>query len=177
LQQLKIAILLAASIILQASLRKVWEPLGYIDLPLIVVVYFALQRNAVRAVIIGCIAGLGMDSMSAGLLGAGGFSRTLTAYIIASLAARVNLDNPLIRIPVLAGAAMLCTGVYYLLHKLLNQVPPKPFVITAAHLTVWTTVVGTIIMFTFDMFFSERAHQRRQMAFRRRMARRTPTRR
>jgi rod shape-determining protein MreD len=154
-----------------------WEPLGYIDFSLILVVYFSLQRNAVRAVIIGCIAGIGVDSMSQGLLGAGGFAKTLTAYLIASLAARVNLDNPLVRIPVLASAAMLFLSIYFYLHKLLGQTPPRPFVITAAHTTVWTTVVGSIIMYTLDLFFSERASQRRQLAFRRRMARRSPTRR
>jgi hypothetical protein len=37
---------------------------------------------------------------------------------------------------------------------------------------IWTTVIGTLILYVFDMFFSERAHQRRQFAFRRRVARR-----
>ena len=51
--QLKIAAVLAVAIILQLSLRAVWSPLSYIDFPLIVVVYIALQRHAWQALIVG----------------------------------------------------------------------------------------------------------------------------
>jgi hypothetical protein len=69
------------------------------------------------AVFIGTVAGLGTDLLSGGLLGANGFSMTLTAYLIAALVTRVMLDNPLLRIPVLAGAAAFDTVVY---------LPPAP---------------------------------------------------
>jgi hypothetical protein len=39
-----------------------------------------------------------------------------------------------------------------------------------------TTVAGTMILYMLDLFFSERARQRRQLAFRRRVARRSPMR-
>ncbi len=70
----KIALLIALAVLLQASLRILWPPLVYIDLPLIAVVYFALQRDMVQAVIIGTIAGLSTDALSGGILGAGGHS-------------------------------------------------------------------------------------------------------
>ena len=103
--QLKIAAVLGISIILQLSLRAVWPPLAYIDFPLIVVVYIALQRDAWQALIVGTIAGLAVDATSGGLIGAGGFSKTLTAYVVYFFATRVNLENVLLRIPVLAAAA------------------------------------------------------------------------
>jgi rod shape-determining protein MreD len=83
MRQLKIALVLALAIILQTSLGVVWQPFVYIDLPLIVVVYFALQRDAMQALVVGAVAGLATDALGAGgLLGAGGFSKTLTAYLI-----------------------------------------------------------------------------------------------
>jgi rod shape-determining protein MreD len=173
MRQLKIAIVLALAILLQSSLRNIWQPLVYIDLPLIVVVYFALQRDMLQALVVGVAAGLATDALSGGgLLGAGGFSKTLTAYVIAALATRVMLDNPLVRIPVLAGAALLDDTVYVLLHRMLGQASQRPFVETVSYKLIWTTVVGTLILYFFDMFFSERARQRRQFAFRRRVARR-----
>jgi rod shape-determining protein MreD len=173
MRQLKIAIVLAVAILLQSSLRNIWQPLVYIDLPLIVVVYFALQRDMVQALVVGVIAGLATDALSSGgLLGAGGFSKTLTAYVIAALATRVMLDNPLVRIPVLAGAALLDASVYVLLHRMLGQASQMPFVERVSYELIWTTVVGTILLYIFDTFFSERARQRRQFAFRRRIARR-----
>jgi rod shape-determining protein MreD len=177
MQQLKIAAVLVVAIVLQSSLRAIWPHFVYIDLPLIVVVYFALQRDVLQALIVGAAAGLATDALSSGgLLGAGGFSKTLTAYLIASLSTRVMLDNPLMRIPVLAGAALLDATVYNLLHRMLDQPSLKPFVETASFKLLGTTIVGTLILYVLDLTFSERARQRRQLAFRRKVARRPPRR-
>jgi rod shape-determining protein MreD len=173
MRQLKIAAVLAVAVILQSSLKAVWLPLSYIDLPLIVVVYFALQRDALVALIIGAAAGLATDALGAGgLLGAGGFSKTLVAFVIASLASRVMLDNPLVRIPVLAGAALLDATVYVVLHRMLGQPPLSRFIEIASFKLIWTTITGTIILYLLDQAFGDRARQRRQFAFRRRVARR-----
>jgi rod shape-determining protein MreD len=171
----KIAVCVALAVVLQSSLRKFWGPLAYADLPLIVVVYFALRRDAVQAVVIGTVAGLATDVLSGGLLGANGFSKTLTAYFIAAIITRIMLDNPLLRVPVLAGAAAFDSLVYVLLHRLLDQ-PATPMAGTLAETgafrVIWTTVAGTIIAYALDIFFSDTARQRRQFAFRRRIARR-----
>ena len=172
----KLAVSVALAVVLQSSLSAVWPPFAYVDLPLIVVVYFALRRDAVLAVVIGTAAGLSSDLLSGGLLGAGGFSMTLTAYLLAALVTRVMIDNPLLRIPVLAGAAGFNMLVYLLLHQLLGQPPNPPASIaeTMAFSVIWTTVVGTAAAFVLDMFFSDssRQRQRRAFAFRRRLARR-----
>ncbi|MFN2454360.1 MAG: rod shape-determining protein MreD [Pyrinomonadaceae bacterium] len=173
MRQLKIAVVLLLAIILQSSLPAVWRPFkDYFDLPLIVVVYFALQRDALQALAIGAIAGLAADALGGGLLGAGGFSKTLTAYVIASLSTRVMLDNPLVRIPVLAGAALFDSLIYVFLQRLLDQPPLVLFAERAAFKLIGTTVLGTAILFVLDSFLSERALQRKQFAFRRRIARR-----
>jgi rod shape-determining protein MreD len=174
----KIAVCVALAVLLQSSLGTVWRPFAYADLALVVVVYFALQRDAVQAVFIGTAAGLATDVLSGGLLGARGFSMTLTAYLLAALVTRVALDNALLRIPVLAGAAGFNALVYLLLHQLLGQPPGSPLAGTMAETiafsVIWTTVAGTAAAFVLDIFFSEstRLRQRRAFAFRRRIARR-----
>jgi rod shape-determining protein MreD len=174
----KVAVCVVVAAVLQSSLWAVWEPFVYADLPLIVVVYFALQRDAVQAVVIGTTAGLLSDALSGGLLGGRGFSMTLTAYLLAALVTRVMLDNPLLRIPVLAGAAGFNTLVYLLMHQLLGQPPGSPLAgtisETVAFSVIWTTVAGTAVAFVLDLFFNEstRVRQRRAFAFRRRIARR-----
>jgi rod shape-determining protein MreD len=130
-----------------------------------------------QALMVGIAAGLASDALGAGgLLGAGGFSKTLTAYLVVSLATRVMIDNPLARIPVLAGAALFDDVVYVLLHRILGQTMNYRFVDRAPFKMIATTVAGTIILYVLDQLFSERARQRRQLAFRRRMARRSPMR-
>ena len=179
----KLAVCVGLAVVLQSSLRALWPPLAYADLPLIVVVYFALQRDAVMAVMIGTVAGIGSDLLSGGLLGAGGFSMTLTAYLLAALVTRVMIDNALIRIPVIAGASAFETVVYFFMHQLLGQPPVDPMAGTIAETfafkIIWTTVVGTTVAFLLDMLFNESPglRRRRHFAFRRRIARRGLTRR
>jgi rod shape-determining protein MreD len=172
----KITVCVALALVLQTGLSTVLRPAAYADLTLAVVVYFALQRDAVQAVFLGTVAGLATDVLSEGLLGARGFSLTLTAYLVAALVTRVMIDNPLLRIPVIAGAAAFNAVVYLLLHQFFGQPanPPGPIAETMAYSVIWTTVAGTVIAFVLDLFFSEssRVRQRRAFAFRRRLARR-----
>ena len=104
MENIKITIALIVAVLLQWTLRSVAEPFAYIDFPLIVVVYAALQRNSVKAILFGTVAGIAVDALSSGLLGANGFSKTLIAYLVSELARRVYMDNLLLRIPVIAGA-------------------------------------------------------------------------
>ena len=170
--QLKIAGVLAAAILLQMSLRAIWSPLSYIDFPLVVVVYIALQRHAWQALIVGTVAGLTVDAASGGLIGAGGFSKTLTAYIIYVAATRVNLENALARIPVLAAATVVDSAIYVFWNRSLGYSPSAPFVQTLSYRLIGTTVAGTFALYLLDAFFTERARQRRTFASRRKGARR-----
>ena len=172
MSSLKIAVVIAVAIILQTSLPRLWPYLVYIDLPLIVVVYFALKRDALQGLVIGAVAGLATDAVSGGLLGANGFSKTLTAYVIVSLATRIMIDNPLARIPVLAGAALFDTTIYVLLHRMLGQPSLKPFVEAASFKLIGTTLTGTLLFHALERFFGVNANQRRHFATRRRVARR-----
>ncbi len=170
--QLRIAAVLALAIILQLSLRSVWFPLSYIDFPLIVVVHIALQRDAWQALVVGTIAGLAVDAASGGLIGAGGFSKTLTAYVVYFAATRINLENALVKIPVLAAATVLDSAIYVFWHRSLNYPPVVPFIQTMSYRLIGTTIVGTFALYTLHSFFTQQASQRRQFASRRRVARR-----
>lgn len=173
MSQLKIAAVLLISIVLQLSLREVWGPLAYIDFPLIVVVYIALQREAWQALVVATLAGLIVDARGGGLIGAGGFSKTLTAYVIFFAATKVNLENPLLRIPVLAAASVLDSAIYVFWHRLLGYAPGVPFVQTISYKLIATTVAGTLVLYMLDSVMSGESTQRRQFATRRRVARRS----
>lgn len=173
MSHIKIAVVLSVAIVLQLLLREVWPPLAYIDFPLVVVVYIALQRDAWKALLVGTLAGLIVDAGSGGLVGAGGFSKTLTAYIIYFAATRVNLENPLLRIPVLAAGSMLDSAIYVFWHRVLGYPPAVPFVQTMSYKLIATTVAGTLALYLMDAIVAERSSQRRQFATRRRIARRS----
>ena len=173
MSQLKLVVVFIISVLLQLSLRKVWPPLSYIDFPLVVVVYIALQREAWIALFVGTVAGVIVDASSGGLVGAGGFSKTLTAYIIYFAATHVNLENPLLRIPVLAAGSLLDSAIYVFWHRVLGYRPVAPLMQTMSYRLIATTVVGTLMLYLLDALVAERSSQRRQFATRRRVARRS----
>jgi rod shape-determining protein MreD len=179
MEQVKITIALIVAIMLQWTLRNVAEPLAFIDFPLIVVVYAALQRNAIRAIIFGTVAGIAVDALSGGLLGSNGFSKTLIAYVVSEIARRVYLDNLLLRIPVIAGACLLDDLVYYGMHRLLGQESSAPVVETIAYSLIGTTIVGTIVYLVLENFLAElpkRGKKRDVFVQRRQTRRRNPIR-
>ena len=174
----KLTVALILAIVLQWTLRNVFEPFTYIDFPLIIVVYAALQRNSIRAILFGTVAGIAVDALSGGLLGANGFSKTLIAYIVSEMTRRVYLDNLLLRIPVIAGACLLDDLVYYGLHRLLGQPPVGDALLTVSYSLIGTTIVGTLVYLILQNISGQRPKPRRREVFpsRRQTRRRNPIR-
>jgi rod shape-determining protein MreD len=172
MRQLTIAIVLLTVIALQSALRAVWQPLAYMDFTLVLVVYFALRREPLNALIVAAIAGLATDALGHGLIGAGSFSKTVVAYAVYFVAQRVMLDTTLLRIPVLAGATVIDNVVYVGMNRLFGQTSAVPFVQGLSYRLIATTIAGTFLLYIYDSYFSERARQQRQFSFRRRVARR-----
>lgn len=178
MEQVKITAALIIAVILQWTLRNVHEVFMYVDFPLIVIVYAALQRNTIKALLFGTIAGIAVDALSSGLLGANGFSKTLIAFAVSELARRVYLDNLLLQIPVIAGACLIDDLVYYGMHRLLGQEPNAPVLITIAYSLIGTTIAGTIIYLILGNISVDRLKRRRRDSFssRRQTRRRNPIR-
>jgi rod shape-determining protein MreD len=173
MEGVRLTIALLIAILLQWTLRNVFEPLAYIDFPLIIVIYAALQRNSIRAILFGTISGLAVDSLSGGLLGANGFSKTVVAYIVSEIARRVYMDNLILRIPVLAGACLLHSLIYYYLHRLFGQPPAGDVMVTAAYSLIGTTIAGTFVYLLLQGFSRDKArHKKREMFSPRRQTRR-----
>ncbi|MEO7673124.1 MAG: rod shape-determining protein MreD [Pyrinomonadaceae bacterium] len=178
MNQVKITIALILAILLQWTLRNIAEPFAYIDFPLIIVVYAALQRDALKAIFFGSFAGLAVDALSGGLLGSNGFAKTLIAYGVSELARRVYMDNLLLRIPVIAGACLLDDLIYFGMHRLLGQEPAGELIVVISYTLIGTTIAGTFIYLFLDYFLLERTRPRKREMFqaRRQTRRKNPIR-
>ena len=172
MRSLTIAAILVVIIALQSTLRAIWQPFAYVDLALVLVVYFAVQREPLRALVVAATAGLVTDALGRGLLGAGGFSKVLTAYLVYFIAQRVMMDTTILRIPVLAGAAAIDNIVFVAMNRMLGHPSSVPFVQGLAFKVLATTIAGTLLLYSYDTYFSAKARQRRQFTVRRRVARR-----
>lgn len=178
MEQLKVTIALIIAILLQWTLRNVAEPLAFINFPLIIVVYAALQRNSIRAILFGSIAGLFIDALSGSLMGSSGFTMTVVAFGISEIARRVYLDNLLLRIPVIAGACLLNLTMFYWLHRLFGQTPAGDVVVTGSYTLMATTIAGTLIYLLLDGFSRDTLRRKKRDMFspRRQTRRRNPIR-
>ncbi len=178
MEGVKLTISLIIAIVLQWTLRNVWDGFGYIDFPLIIVVYAALQRNSIRAILFGTISGVAMDALSGGLLGANGFSKTVVAFVVSEIARRVYMDNLILRIPVIAGACVLHSAIFYGLHRLFGQPPTGDILVTAAYSLIGTTIAGTLVYLLLQNFSGDKMRRKKRDVFapRRQTRRRNPIR-
>jgi rod shape-determining protein MreD len=96
-----VALLLVAlgALLLQVYLPHLSEYFGYLDIPLLVTVYFPLmQRSQVRGIFLGAAIGVSQDALSAQPLGLYGIAKTLIGYFAASVSQRFDVENPAIRL-------------------------------------------------------------------------------
>jgi rod shape-determining protein MreD len=88
-----------AVILFQVYLPRFFQYLGYLELPLLVTVYFALKhRQPISGLLFGAAIGLCQDSLSyQHPLGMFGIVKTLVGYFAASVSQRFDVDNPFIQ--------------------------------------------------------------------------------
>ncbi|MGD0497173.1 MAG: rod shape-determining protein MreD [Bryobacteraceae bacterium] len=88
-----------AAILFQVYIPLFFQFLGYLEMPLLVVVYFALmRRNPVAGLLIGSAVGLVQDSLSKNPLGMFGIVKTLVGYFASSIGVRLDVDNVVMRL-------------------------------------------------------------------------------
>ncbi len=178
MEGVKLTVAIIIAVVLQWTLRNVADFFMFVDFPLIIVVYAALQRNSIRALLFATISGVAVDALSGGLLGASGFTMTVIAFIVAEIARRVYLDNLLLRIPVIAGASILSSLLYFGIHKLFGQEPAGSLVFIGAYSLIGTMIGGTLIFLLLDAISAGKLKPRKREMFaqRRQTRRRNPIR-
>lgn len=88
-----------AAILFQVYVPQFIKDLGYLELPLLVTVYFALMRRSpVVGVFFGAGVGLTQDSLSHHYLGMYGIVKTLVGYFAASVSQRFEVENSWVRL-------------------------------------------------------------------------------
>ena len=90
-----------AAILFQVYVPRFFQFLSYLELPLLVTVYFGLMRRSqIASLFFGAFVGLAEDSLSPANLPVGkyGITKTLVGYFATSVSVRFNVESPLIRL-------------------------------------------------------------------------------
>lgn len=86
------------AILFQVYVPRFVEYLSYLELPLLVTVYFAImRRQPIAGAVVGSIIGLLQDSLSQHPLGMFGIVKTLVGYFAASISQRFDVENSALR--------------------------------------------------------------------------------
>jgi rod shape-determining protein MreD len=165
-QTFKIVLTIFVVLLLQMLLPNYLGFFKYVDLPLVVTVYFGLQRAPMLAMFTGLALGLGADALNGGVLGVGGFAKTLIGYLVAIASVRFALENPLARLAMVAVSSATNTVLFIGLYLMLDQ--PLQDVATYADLgrrvgwgTLGDTATAIVMFIVLDRIFSEQAAARR----------------
>src|SRR5215469_795549 len=99
-----------AAILFQVYVPLFFQFLGFVEMPLLVVIYFALMRRSqINGLMIGALVGLAQDSLSKNPLGVFGIDKTLVGYFAASVGVRIDAENGIVR--------MLLVFFFYVFHQ------------------------------------------------------------
>ena len=109
-----------AAILFQVYVPLFFQFLGFLEMPLLVVLYFALMRRSqVSGLLVGAVVGLAQDSLSKNPLGMFGIVNTLVGYFAASVGLRLDVDHPFIRLLLAFFFYLFHQGMYWVLARAL----------------------------------------------------------
>ena len=112
-----------AAILFQVYVPLFYRPLGFLEMPLLAVVYFAIMRRSpISGLLLGALVGLVQDSLSKNPLGMFGIDKTLVGYFAASVGMQFDVEHSLIRLLLCFLAYLFHQFVYWAMaHMMLSQ--------------------------------------------------------
>lgn len=101
------------AIFLQAYLPLRFPRFGVLDLPVLVVIYFAVSRRSpIAGTLLGLVIGMVQDAFTHLPLGINGIIDSILGYMAASIGLRVDVDNP--------GTRLMMNFIFMLLASVLH---------------------------------------------------------
>ncbi|MBS1800905.1 MAG: rod shape-determining protein MreD [Acidobacteria bacterium] len=112
-----------AAIIVQVLLSKLYWRFSYLDLPLIVAIFFSVSRRSPAAgTVTGALIGLVQDALTGRPIGVNGMAKSVIGYIAASIGVQVDVDTLTTRVLMNFAFSILNSAILFLINRrLLGQ--------------------------------------------------------
>ena len=110
------------AVVLQAWLPRLLGRFAWFDLPLVITVFFALnRRNPIQGSVLGGILGIFEDALTGNKIGINGIAKTLVGYLAATIGILVNVENFAIRLILTFFLSLIGSATYFfVVHFLLG---------------------------------------------------------
>ncbi len=96
---LVVAAVSICALFLHAFLPRIWRPLGIVDVPLIIVIYFSISwRSRVAGTLLGTTLGLLQDLPGNQYIGVNGIAKSLIGYAASSIGLRIDVEHSVTRL-------------------------------------------------------------------------------
>lgn len=117
-------LVLVLSLFLGIYVPHIFPRLDILDLPLIIVIYFAVSwRSPIAGTLLGAITGIAQDLPTNGPIGIHGIAKCIVGYAAASISLRVDVENTLTRVLFSFGLSLLQSIVLYVIRHWMLDMP------------------------------------------------------
>jgi rod shape-determining protein MreD len=138
-----------------------------VNLVLIVVIYAGLAFGAGGGLVAGTVGGLIQDSLTGGIIGIGGFAKTLVGFMVGLLGAQFIVSTAVARFVMFVAATVLHEACFQGLSALVEARPFRLVYATVLTQGVVNAVIGTLA-FGLIEHGPDMLQRRRSRGFRRR---------
>ena len=108
------------AVVLQAWLPRLLGRFAWFDLPLVITVFFALnRRNPIQGSVLGGILGIFEDALTGHAIGINGIAKTLVGYLAATIGILVNVENFVVRLIMTFLLSLVGGGTYFFVVRFL----------------------------------------------------------
>ena len=147
-----VAVILA--LVLQAFFPVHFRWASYVELPLLVTLYFALsKRNPSSGLLLGMVVGLLQDSLSRTPLGLYGIAKTSVGFVASSIGARIDVEHPIARFLLTVGFYLFHRAVFTLTsHLLLAQRGEAYFTVPILIASLVNAIIAIVLFPFLDRF-------------------------
>jgi rod shape-determining protein MreD len=141
------------ALVFQSFLPLYFTAVSFLDLPLLVVIYFGLtRRNPVEGIFIGALVGMAQDSLSRGPIGLLGGAKTVIGYVTSFVSVRFAVEHPGVRAITIFTLYYLHFALLYLFGTLMLGQPLALGWVSRGIAALVNTIVGVLLFHVLDRF-------------------------
>jgi len=106
------------ALLLQDYLPHLFPHFALLDLPLLVVIYFAIMmRGPIEGTLTGMVIGLVQDAQTSHPIGVNGMAKSIIGYAAASIGVRIDVENSISRMLLVLVFSMANSVLTYLIER------------------------------------------------------------
>jgi rod shape-determining protein MreD len=141
-----ILLALAVALALQTTLAGLTGGAAAVNLVLVAVIYVALAFGPTSGLLVGTVGGLVQDALAGGIIGVGGFAKTLVGFLVGVLGAQFIVAQPLPRLFMFVSGTLIHELCYQALYTIVEA---RPFRLHWSSTLVQAAINGMIGILAF----------------------------